>query len=204
VLCQQKLSKFELKTDCFGGTASLRCNLVYENDFINDFQQIAVPLAKYQRLTEPNKKVFASPTANKDTSGVTAFAAYTSSKPQLEEELEKQEFVWYQSEAEIIYEAYEPSNTQLMREYLQFLMSQSVKSNLLELLGSGEYQQLSSNLNKYLHNQRITRENVSRKHNNEALVFDSVFESGNLLAAELVTIQEYNLYMQVDTNTKGH
>ena len=35
-------------------------------------------------------------------------------------------------------------------------------------------------------------------------MFDSIFESGNLLQAEMVSRVEYNLYMQVDTNTKGH
>jgi hypothetical protein len=33
------------------------------------------------------------------------------------------------------------------------------------------------------------------------LQFDSNFESGNLDSAYLVNIQEYNLLLQVDTNT---
>jgi len=36
------------------------------------------------------------------------------------------------------------------------------------------------------------------------LQFDSNFESGNLDSAYLVNIQEYNLLLQVDTNTWGH
>jgi hypothetical protein len=36
------------------------------------------------------------------------------------------------------------------------------------------------------------------------LQFDSNFESGNLDSAYLVNIQEYNLLLQVDTNTRGH
>lgn len=36
------------------------------------------------------------------------------------------------------------------------------------------------------------------------LLFDSVFESGNLLRADRITSREYKMYMQVDTNTKGH
>jgi hypothetical protein len=37
-------------------------------------------------------------------------------------------------------------------------------------------------------------------------MFDSIFESGNLLQAEKSPTLEntYNLYMQVDTNTRGH
>jgi cytosolic carboxypeptidase protein 2/3 len=37
-------------------------------------------------------------------------------------------------------------------------------------------------------------------------MFDSIFESGNLLQAEKNGSMEntYNLYMQVDTNTRGH
>ena len=36
------------------------------------------------------------------------------------------------------------------------------------------------------------------------LVFDSNFESGNLYWAEAVSLTEYNLFMNVDTNTRGH
>jgi hypothetical protein len=36
------------------------------------------------------------------------------------------------------------------------------------------------------------------------LLFDSFFESGNLEKAEYVSPTEYNLYLNVDTNTKGH
>lgn len=36
------------------------------------------------------------------------------------------------------------------------------------------------------------------------LLFDSFFESGNLEKAEYVGPTEYNLYLNVDTNTKGH
>lgn len=36
------------------------------------------------------------------------------------------------------------------------------------------------------------------------LLFDSFFECGNLERAEYVSPTEYNLYLNVDTNTKGH
>jgi len=31
-----------------------------------------------------------------------------------------------------------------------------------------------------------------------------MIESGNLLQADRITTDEYHMYMQVDTNTKGH
>jgi hypothetical protein len=36
------------------------------------------------------------------------------------------------------------------------------------------------------------------------LTFDSSFESGNLDMAYRAREDEYNLYMRVDTNTRGH
>ena len=38
----------------------------------------------------------------------------------------------------------------------------------------------------------------------EAMIFDSSFESGNLDMAIQVEKDEYDLYMRVDTNTRGH
>lgn len=40
--------------------------------------------------------------------------------------------------------------------------------------------------------------------NNEELRFDSNFESGNLDMVLKIKECEYDLYMRVDTNTKGH
>ena len=39
---------------------------------------------------------------------------------------------------------------------------------------------------------------------NKNLIFDSSFESGNLDMVTKVKDFEYDLYMRVDTNTKGH
>lgn len=36
------------------------------------------------------------------------------------------------------------------------------------------------------------------------IIFDSFFESGNLDAVEIINVNEYKLYMRVDTNSKGH
>ena len=43
-----------------------------------------------------------------------------------------------------------------------------------------------------------------RKYDGDVLMIDTVFESGNLLRADRITPHEYRLYMQVDTNTRGH
>ena len=48
------------------------------------------------------------------------------------------------------------------------------------------------------------QERLVRKYNGDVLLFDTIFESGNLLRADRITRSEYRMYMQVDTNTKGH
>jgi hypothetical protein len=70
-----------------------------------------------------------------------------------------------------------------------------------DLLGSGEYKSLSFKLLKYLSDHEESQE---RHYNNDVLLFDSMFESGNLLQADRIDANEYNLYMQVDSNSKGH
>lgn len=38
----------------------------------------------------------------------------------------------------------------------------------------------------------------------EILIFDSKFECGNLDKVVMVNANEYDLYMRVDSNTRGH
>jgi hypothetical protein len=45
---------------------------------------------------------------------------------------------------------------------------------------------------------------LQKQYNGDCLLIDSIFESGNLLQADRIDSSDYNLYMQVDTNTKGH
>lgn len=73
-----------------------------------------------------------------------------------------------------------------------------------DLLGSGEYKSLSFKLLKYLSDHEESQERLLRHYNNDVLLFDSMFESGNLLQADRIDANEYNLYMQVDSNSKGH
>ena len=65
-------------------------------------------------------------------------------------------------------------------------------------------QNLSNKLIKYLNEFEDNQERLQRKFDGDVLLFDSLFESGNLLQADRVTRTDYRLYMQVDTNTKGH
>lgn len=108
----------------------------------------------------------------------------------------------------IIYKAYEPSNVQELREYMMYLMTKRIKKlkkeNIISPLGNGVFKNLSTKLCRYL------MQNVEKMHrikkSNNVLWFDSLFESGNLLQAQksLTLKDTYNLFMQVDTNTRGH
>ena len=79
-----------------------------------------------------------------------------------------------------------------------------VPYDLDEKLGSGRVRNLSARLTKYMLEFDETQERLMRKYNGDVLLFDTIFESGNLLRADRITRSEYRLYMQVDTNTKGH
>jgi hypothetical protein len=45
---------------------------------------------------------------------------------------------------------------------------------------------------------------MNPKESNSRIIFDSVFEAGNLDAAIQVGELEYDLLMRVDSNTRGH
>lgn len=99
------------------------------------------------------------------------------------------------------------------------------KSMLKRLGQIGNYKHLSSELKNYIYVRKQREYNVLSNDNankqNEGteqtkqenqfnsvgphcLLFDSFFECGNLEKAEYVSPTEYNLYLNVDTNTKGH
>jgi hypothetical protein len=79
-----------------------------------------------------------------------------------------------------------------------------VPYKLHHTLGSGKVKNLSPRLTKYLHEFDESQERLVRNYNGDVLLFDTIFESGNLLRADRISRSEYRLYMQVDTNTKGH
>jgi cytosolic carboxypeptidase protein 2/3 len=65
---------------------------------------------------------------------------------------------------------------------------------------------LSGRLLKYINQHRDRVERLKQQYGSSILLMDSLFESGNLLQAEKSAIgtDVYNLFMQVDTNTRGH
>lgn len=69
--------------------------------------------------------------------------------------------------------------------------------NKMSPFGTGEYKNLSGKLLKYLisHNER--QKKLKTRYGNDILLFDSIFESGNLLQAERNGLQKdsYNLFM---------
>ena len=63
---------------------------------------------------------------------------------------------------------------------------------------------LSAKLTKYLKDYEEQKEKLQKHYQGDCLLIDSIFESGNILQADRIDTTDYNLYMQVDTNTKGH
>ena len=71
-------------------------------------------------------------------------------------------------------------------------------------LGTGKMQNLSIRLTRYMQEMEESIARLVRKYSGDVLLIDTLFESGNLLRADRITPSEYRLYMQVDTNTRGH
>eukprot|EP00347_Sterkiella_histriomuscorum_P022485 403338316 len=113
-----------------------------------------------------------------------------------------------QNGIEIIYQQYQPQNSTELREYLNFLICKSIKNfnkqGIKHNLGSGQIKNMSNRLLKFLTDSDNFKKKLLQKYNNDVLLFDSTFECGNLLQAEITNPNEYQLYMQVDTNTRGH
>ena len=63
---------------------------------------------------------------------------------------------------------------------------------------------LSPKLTKYLSELEEQQEKHIKHYKGDCLLIDSIFESGNLLHADRMDSNDYNFYMQVDSNTKGH
>lgn len=63
---------------------------------------------------------------------------------------------------------------------------------------------MSNKLAKYLADVEENQERLRGHYSNDVLLFDSIFESGNLLQADRIDRRDYQMYMQVDSNTKGH
>ena len=180
--CNQKVSSFGCIFDTLKGKVRTFMKVLYENDFLEDF---------------------AAPNSNNDGAGA---------NPAPEEDAAdggEPEAKLENVAAEVIYQQYQPANVTELREYMLFtickrLNKQFKKSQTPSVLGPGHANHLSSKLINYLQETSKQKKKLLTKYNNDILIFDSIFESGNLLQAEYVSATEYQLYMQVDTNTRGH
>lgn len=114
----------------------------------------------------------------------------------------------------LLYQCYQPRTIHELREYVFYLMCQRIQkvnkaaggdAKKQSPFGTGACSNLSQNLQTYLRQHQDRQERLKKAHPG-SLMFDSIFESGNLLQAEKNgTLEDtYNLYMQVDTNTRGH
>lgn len=59
-------------------------------------------------------------------------------------------------------------------------------------------------LGKFLSDFEETQVKLLRHYQGDVLLIDSIMESGNLLQADRIDKTDYNMYMQVDSNSKGH
>lgn len=150
--------------------------VVYENDFLEDFQN-----------------------ANVNSGGDDDEAAggdQTERPIQGNDGGEGNELQGSGQHAEIIYQQYQPSNVTELREYILFLVCKRLKKIFKKSLapsplGPGHVNHLSNKLIDYLQENQKQRKKLLSKYNNDILLFDSIFESGNLLQAEIVNPTEY-------------
>jgi len=89
-----------------------------------------------------------------------------------------------------------PTNSNDMKDFLMYVMGTNKKS-INEVYR--KHKNIPPNLHKYL-THRIEKQIGG----DDLLRFDSNFESGNLARVYCVSEVEYDLYLNVDTNTKGH
>lgn len=94
--------------------------------------------------------------------------------------------------------------TQAQQDLLDIKEQSFVPHPISSLVGSGKCKNISNRLSRYVATLEDNQESLIKKYNGDVLLFDSLHESGNLLRADRITSREYRLYMQVDTNTKGH
>jgi len=174
------VSSFGCIFDTLKGKVRTFMKVLYENDFLEDF-------------AAPN---------NTNDGPTPAPEEYGAEGGEAEVRLEN-------VAAEVIYQQYQPANVTELREYMLFtickrLNKQFKMSQTPSVLGPGHANHLSSKLINYLQETSKQKKKLLNKYKNDILIFDSIFESGNLLQAEYVSASEYQLYMQVDTNTRGH
>ena len=129
----------------------------------------------------------------------------------------------------IIYESYKPSNLYLMLDYINFCISfrnilpnrllfydpyldtdmRSIFGNSVSLIEQIalpnfiESPNVSTEIKTY-YDTEFQSNLPSQLDQTKILIFDSKFECGNLDRVNIISLNEYNLFLNTDTNTYGH
>jgi len=119
----------------------------------------------------------------------------------------------------VIYEAYRPCNLKEMLDYMNFCLKfRTLLPNEIGLCRLREKEMMTQEIDpESIMNSPFVSEEIKAYYNADLktdlpsqidqtaiLVFDSNFESGNLLKASIVSLNEYNLFLCPDTNTHGN
>jgi len=123
----------------------------------------------------------------------------------------------------IIYESYKPKNLKSIMDYMNFCLM--FRNTLPTKISSYKSSNQSNTIEAIMHKSIVTdffqlasvsdelkeyynadmQNNLPIQVNQEKiLVFDSNFESGNLDKVSIGSLNEYNLFLRADTNTRGH
>lgn len=116
----------------------------------------------------------------------------------------------------VIYESYKPKNLREMQYFMHFMIRfrTNLPNKMANFREDPNYQAIE--VEDILSNPSVSKE-IKNYYNSEVetklpkqfdqekiLIFDSNFECGNLDRVTLVSLNEYNLFLNVDTNTQGH
>lgn len=193
--CSNKVSSFGCIFDSNKGKVHTYMKVVYENDFLEDFNNANANGNGIASDDNGENQVIEQIRQSNDNGNA----------PDIED---GNGLTQNNTNApEIIYQQYQPTNVTELREYILFIICKKLKKQYMRtqsILGPGHVNHLSNKLINYLQENDKNRKKLVQKYMNDILLFDSIFECGNLLQAEVVSPTEYQLYMQVDTNTRGH
>jgi len=109
----------------------------------------------------------------------------------------------------VIYDSYKPRTLRAIKDYFTFIISQrqilpnSIFNPVTSIKHPLDNPEVAQEIRMYYESELESKflENVDQE---KILIFDSNFECGNLDRACIISLNEYNLYLNTDTNTKGH
>ena len=111
------------------------------------------------------------------------------------------------SNSYVVYESYKPHNLHTMRDYFEFIYNQrSVLPNNPYFINQSTdilKMQLSPELKEY-YDSSLNTELPEQVDKTKILIFDSNFECGNLDRVCIASLNKYCLFLNSDTNTRGH